>query len=182
MWETTEFQTPSGPALKEFLPSFGVFALRVGLIINQLSMDLAISWRMKRPVYAPVTASSGPSRNRCRNRSHSPTATRTHRTPSDGRVIRPREAKLFTRKHPRLSTVTAACGETFYAVEYRVRMKRSDRVRRSLLRGFRPAAKAIHQFQNLFADVEDLLAGFTDHLVRQEIFRRDGFQARLRLV
>jgi len=26
-----------------------------------------------------------------------------------------------------------------------------------------------HQFQDFFADVEDLLASFTDHLVRQEI-------------
>src|SRR5439155_11901302 len=52
---------------------------------------------MKRPAYAPTTASSSPSRNRCKTRSRSPTVTRTHRTRPEGKMIRPREAKLFTR-------------------------------------------------------------------------------------
>jgi hypothetical protein len=56
-----------------------------------------ISWRMMRPVYAPTTASSSPSRSQCKTRSHSPSAIRTHKTPRQNRIMRPREAKPFTR-------------------------------------------------------------------------------------
>ena len=41
MWETTEFQTASGPALQEFLSSFGVFALRK-LALRTVQRELAM--------------------------------------------------------------------------------------------------------------------------------------------
>src|SRR5438045_4169381 len=43
-------------------------------------MDRAISWRMKGPAYAPTTASSSPSRNRCKTRCPSWNATGRRKT------------------------------------------------------------------------------------------------------
>jgi len=47
---------------------------------KQASMDLAISWRMKRLAYAPTTASSSPSSNRCKTHCRSWNATRRRKT------------------------------------------------------------------------------------------------------
>ena len=44
------------------------------------------------------------------------------------------------------------------------------------------AREIVHQFQDAFADFEQLLARLGNHLVRQQFFRRDGFQSRLRFV
>src|SRR5262249_37619875 len=44
------------------------------------SRNPVISWRMKRPVYAPTTASSSPSRNRYKTHRLSSNATRRHKT------------------------------------------------------------------------------------------------------
>jgi hypothetical protein len=103
-------------------------------------MDRVISWRMKRPAYAPTTASSSPSRNRCRNRSRSPIVTRTHKTPWKNKMTRPREAKPFYAvkpivfrgmqqvdvKHSRMPISTAAGGEAFYAARTPCRETRSN--------------------------------------------------------
>jgi len=43
-------------------------------------MDLAISWRMKRPAYAPISASLSPSRSRCKTHCPSWNATGRRKT------------------------------------------------------------------------------------------------------
>ena len=61
------------------------------------SMDRAISSRMKRPAYAPATASSSPSRNRCKTHCLSLNATGRRKTFARFVPREPREAKPFTR-------------------------------------------------------------------------------------
>src|SRR5262245_36128776 len=60
-------------------------------------MDLGKMWQSSGRLDAASGAHAGWSRSQCRNRSRSPTATRTHRTPRQNKPTRPREAKPFTR-------------------------------------------------------------------------------------
>src|SRR5947208_1977585 len=60
-------------------------------------MDRAISWRMKRPAYAPTTVSSSPSRSRCKTHCPSWNTTGRRKTFPYAYRLEPREAKPFTR-------------------------------------------------------------------------------------
>jgi hypothetical protein len=99
-------ETPPGAALQESLASLGVFVLRVGLVINKLPWTAG--FRCERSA-APMLRQSllqvrretnveaGVAfRSQYINIEHGP----------DGRIIRPREAKTFTRSFTEWSTYT----------------------------------------------------------------------------
>ena len=71
------------------------------------STDLATSWRTRRPVYAPTTASSSPSKNRCRTHCLSRNAIGRRRTSARVLPREPREAKSFARHAPTHAFITA---------------------------------------------------------------------------